>query len=288
MVGVASEKLDTAKVNVSLNQINKKDLLKFYIYSQAFVSGFNYEKQEAPGTVFSLIPIIEKIYQDEDEKIEAYQRHTELFLTEARLSHLILGITAAMEEEYATKRAIDPSSIAAIKSALMGPFAGIGDSLYHGTLRPIMAGLAVSLITASGYTNPMGAILFLIIMAGVGQMLRYFGIMQGYKQGIALVAKIQNSGLLQRLTKYASIAALVVLGGFVSSLVAVNLGFSYTAGEQVVSLQKTLDAMMPSVLPLLLTLFSYWLIDKNKIGPVPLMFLVMISGIILSLIGVLV
>lgn len=28
MVGVASEKLDTTKVNVSLNQINKKDLLK--------------------------------------------------------------------------------------------------------------------------------------------------------------------------------------------------------------------------------------------------------------------
>ena len=91
-----SESANAAQSPDTLHRLSKRDLLKLYIYSQAFVSGFNYEKQEAPGTVFSLIPVIEKVYDNEEEKVEAYRRHTELFLTEAHLSHLILGITDAM------------------------------------------------------------------------------------------------------------------------------------------------------------------------------------------------
>jgi mannose/fructose/N-acetylgalactosamine-specific phosphotransferase system component IID len=124
-------------------------------------------------------------------------------------------------------------------------------------------------------------------MAGVGQALRYLGIMYGYKQGVSLVAKIQSSGLLQKLTKYASIAACVVIGGFVSNLVAMNLALSYSAGETVVSLQETLDGMMPSMLPLALTLLCFWLIDKKKVNPVPLMFAVMIVGVLGSMAGIL-
>ena len=272
--------------NSAERRLTKKDLWRTFIYSQAFVSGFNYEKQEAPGTVFTMIPVVEKVYEKEEEKIEAYRRHTELFLTEARLSHLVLGITAAMEERNAIDKDIDPDSINAIKTALMGPMAGIGDSLYHGTLRPIAAGLAVSLITASGYTSVAGAVLFFLIMAGVGQALRFLGIFKGYEKGVELVAQIQTSGLMQKLTYLAGIAACVVIGGFTSNLVALSLPFSYTAGETVVSIQATLDSMMPGMLPLLLTLLCYWLIDKKKVNPVLLMVIVMLVGVIGYALGI--
>lgn len=55
-------------VNNDLTKLNKKDLLKMYIYSQAFVSGFNYEKQEAPGFAFSMMPVIEKVYKKKIRK----------------------------------------------------------------------------------------------------------------------------------------------------------------------------------------------------------------------------
>ena len=84
-----------------------------------------------------------------------------------------------------------------------------------------------------------------------------------------------------------TIAACVVIGGFVSNLVAMNLAVTYSAGETVVSLQETLDGMMPSMLPLALTLVCFWLIDKKKVGPVPLMFIVMILGVIGSMAGIL-
>ncbi|WP_040214987.1 PTS system mannose/fructose/sorbose family transporter subunit IID [Clostridium polynesiense] len=263
-----------------LRRLSKKDLLKMYIYSQAFVSGFNYSKQEAPGFTFSMIPVVEKVYDNEPEKIEAYKRHTELFLTEARLSHFVLGITAAMEERNAVDKDIDPISINAIKAALMGPLAGIGDSLYHGTLRPIMAGLAVSLVIGSNYTSMVGPVLFLLVMAVVGQLLRYFGIMKGYQKGVELVEKIQSGGLLQKMTRLASIAAYVVIGGFVYKFVTIKIPFAYTAGETTVAIQSVLDGMIPGLLPLLYTLLMLYLMDKKKMSPVVLMLVTMLVGVV--------
>lgn len=267
--------------------LTRSDLWKLYFYSQGFVTGFNYTKQEGPGYAFSMIPVLEKVYTDNEDKREAYNRHTELFLTEARLSHFVIGLTAAMEERYANERDIDPDSIGAIKSALMGPLAGIGDSLYHGTLRPIMAGLAISLIEASNYTNPMGAILFVLVMAVVGQGLRWFGIFKGYELGVGFVAKVQSSGLLDKLTYYAGIAAFTVIGGFAHRFVNAKLAWEYKAGETVVSLQNTMDSIMPGLIPVLYTLLMYYLLDKKKVGAVTLILITMAIGIVGVLTGIL-
>lgn len=272
--------------SVKDTKLNRRDLWKLYFYSQGFVTGFNYTKQEGPGFAFSMIPVLEKVYKNDDEKREAYNRHTELFLTEARLSHFVIGLTAAMEERYASEKDISPDSIGAIKSALMGPLAGIGDSLYHGTLRPIMAGLGISLIEASGYTNPFGAILFVLVMAFVGQALRWLGIFKGYELGVDFVAKVQSSGLLDKLTYYAGIAAFTVIGGFANRFVNIKLAWEYKAGETVVSLQNTMDNIMPGLLPVLYTLLMFYLLDKKKVGAVTLILITMVVGILGVLTGI--
>ena len=261
-------------------KLTKKDLWKLFLYSEGFVTGFNYEKQEAPGFAFSMIPVLEKVYKDPEEKKEAYRRHTELFLTEARLSHFVIGLTAAMEERNANEHDIDPVSIGAIKSALMGPLAGIGDSLYHGTLRPIMAGLAISLVIASNYTSILGPLIFVLVMAAVGQLIRWFGIFKGYEKGVEFVSAMQTSGLIGKMTKYAGIAAYVVIGGFVSNFVAMSIPWSYMAGETEVSIQSTLDSMVPGLLPVLYTLLMLWLMKKKKANPIMLMILTMVVGVV--------
>ena len=261
-------------------RLTKKDLWKLFFYSEGFVTGFNYEKQEAPGFTFSMIPVIEKVYTNEEDKKEAYRRHAELFLTEARLSHFVIGLTAAMEERNANEQDIDPVSIGAIKSALMGPLAGIGDSLYHGTLRPIMAGIAISMVIASNYTSVMGPILFVLVMGAVGQALRFMGIFKGYEKGVAFVGVMQSSGLISKMTRYAGIAAFVVIGGFVSKFVSMSIPWSYTAGETQVSIQSTLDSMVPGLLPVLYTLFMLWLMKKKKMNPIVLMIITMLIGVI--------
>lgn len=267
--------------------LTKKDLWKILIYSSAIESGCNVTKQEAPGFTQGMIPVIEKCYDKDEDKKEAYTRHTQLFLTEGHLAEFCVGVSAAMEERYANHRDIDPDSINAVKVALMGPLAGIGDSIIHGTLRPIMAGIACSLVTASSNTSALGPLLFFIVMAAVTLTIRYLGVFKGYESGMKLVASMQEGGLLNKLTKYVAIAAFIVCGGFISSLVYCSTPLTYTSGKTVISVQEMLDGLMPNLIPLLYTLLMYWLINKKRVSAVLLMLATMILGIVLVYCGIL-
>lgn len=272
---------------INETHLSKKTLWKTYMYSLAIESGCSNTKQEAPGICQGMIPVIESVYTTPQEKAEAYERHTQLFLTEGRMASFCIGVSAAMEERNAKHHDIDPESINQIKVALMGPLAGIGDSLIHGTLRPIMAGLGCSMIMASNYTSVTGTLVFLITMAVVEFAVRYFGIFKGYQGGLNLVVKLQQGGILDKITKYAGIAAALVCGGFISSLVTINLAISFQAGEEVIQLQEVLDSLMPNVLPLLLTMLMLWLMSKRKMNMIILMIAVFLLGILGVACGVL-
>ena len=273
------EAYEAEPVDTSYRVITKKDLWRTFRYALAIESGNCTTRQEADGILQGMIPVLDKVYEDKSKRAEAYQRHCELFLTEGRMASICIGISCAMEERNAKVGDIDVDSINAIKVALMGPLAGVGGSLLHGTLRPIMAGLACSMVTASGYTSAIGPFLFFAVMTIVGMAVRYFGIFKGYEGGLALVANLQEGGMLDRLTKYAGIAAFTVCGGFISSLVYVTLNVSYTQGETVIALQEVLDGLMPNLIPLLYTLLMYWLIDKKKVNIILLMFITILLGV---------
>lgn len=267
--------------------LTKSDLWKMYFYALAIESGNSTTRQEANGFTQGMIPTIEKVYSTKEEKAEAYERHMQLFLTEGRMAATCIGISAAMEERNAMVGDIDPESINAIKVALMGPLAGIGDSLIHGILRPIMVGLACSMVVASGYTSAVGPLLFLFVMAAVGLLVRYFGIFKGYEGGVSLVMNLQQGGLLDKLTKYAGIAAFIVCGGFISALVYVTLNISYTSGDTVISLQTVLEDLLPNLIPLLYTMLMYYPIDKKKMSIILLMFLTILLGVVGVYFGIL-
>ena len=210
----------------------------------------------------------------------------EYFLTNDITSAIPVGVAAAMEERYATEGDIDPDSINAVKTALMGPLAGLGDSLLNGTARPILAGIAISLITAGlGWAGP---IFFVIGMSIVSLGVRYLGVFQGYKQGVKFVEKIQSSGLISRISELAAIAAYVIVGGFIPALVVISIPIVYQSGDTVLSIQETLDGLMPGILGMLYTGLMYLLISKKKISAVKLILVTMIVGIVGTYLGILV
>ena len=276
--------VDMPEEDTSYRVITKHDLWKTFRYALAIESGNCTTRQEADGFLQGMIPVLDKVYDNKEERAEAYSRHCELFLTEGRMASFCIGISCAMEERNAKVGDIDVDSINSIKVALMGPLAGVGDSLIHGTLRPIMAGLACSMAAASGYHSAAGPILFILVMTIVGMAVRYVGIFKGYEGGLALVANLQQGGMLDRLTKYAGIAAFTVCGGFISALVYVTLNVSYVQGDTVVALQEVLDDLMPNLIPLLYTLLMYYLIDKKKVNII----LLMVATICLGCLGVVV
>lgn len=113
--------------------------------SFALQGAFNYERMQNLGYCYSMLPAIKKLYNKKENQAKAIERHLEIFNTTTVVVPAILGITAAMEEENANNPEFDESSISAVKTALMGPLAGIGDSLFWGTFRIIAAGVGVSL-----------------------------------------------------------------------------------------------------------------------------------------------
>lgn len=109
---------------------------------------------------------------------------------------------------------------------------------------------------------------------------RYLGVFKGYEKGTKLVESISESGLIDKITDIASIAAYTVVGGFVPALVVINTPISIGTGESVLILQETLDSLVPGLLGLLYTGLMYYLIVKKKMNSVLLIFMTMLVGII--------
>ena len=192
------------------NKLTKKELNQVFWRSFGMEWDWNYERQMNMAYCYCMLPVIKKLYSNKEDQIAAMQRHLEFFNTTPQLSTLILGISAAMEESNANDPDFDTESINSVKVSLMGPLAGIGDSFIWGTLRIIATGVGLSLANQG---NILGPILFLLIFNIPAQGLRYYLMNAGYKLGSGFLAKIQENGLMSKLTYAASVLGLMVVGG---------------------------------------------------------------------------
>lgn len=265
--------------------LNKRDLMKVFWRSFTMEWTWNYERQANLGYGFAMVPILEKLYKDKpEEKAEALQRHLEFFNTTPHVSTLILGISSAMEEQNSTQEDFDTSSINNVKVGLMGPLAGIGDSLLWGTLRIIATGIGTSLALQG---NILGPILFLLIFNIPHIILRYICMMGGYKLGAGFLTKMQQGGLMDKVTYGAAIVGLMSIGAMIATMVTVNIPLSYGEGDSAIIIGDILNGIIPGIIPLLFTGFIYWLVTKKKLKTTVALLLILVIGIIGSLTGIL-
>lgn len=240
--------------------LTKKDLMKTYWRSYTMEWAWNYERQSNLGYIYAIMPALRKIYKDDDVKFKkALKRHLEFFNITPWLSTFPLGISIAMEEQNALNDDFDEESINNIKIALMGPLSGIGDSFFWGTLRVIATGIGTSLAMQG---NILGPILFLIIFNVPAILARYYGMYIGYNIGASFIEKVQKTGLMDKLTYGASVLGLGVVGAMVATLVTINMPMKIGSGDDAQTVQKIFDGIVPGILPLLFTLFIFWL-DKR-------------------------
>lgn len=268
-------------------RLTKRDLWKIYFRSYWIRTVNSPDRMQSLGLTCAITPILEKYYSKEESGVIMDRYLNEYFLTNPIMSYWIIGIISSIEENIAEKRELSRDMISAVKTALMGPLAAIGDGLYNGTLRPIVAGIACSLALDGNLFAPL---LFVFIMASVNIAIRYTGIFVGYSQGATFFEKLQESGTLKKLIEAANIVAFTVVGAFATTNVSVKLGIKWMAygAEDPTTLQSIIDGIMPKILPFLFTLFTWWLIEKKRIKPISLIIAYLTLGIILSYLGILV
>lgn len=242
-------------------KITKSDLHSAYWRSFFDMASINYERFQTLGYLFSLQKVLKKLYADDKDGLtRACVRHMEMFNTMPLFIPSILGTTIAIEEKVANAEEGEDTaeleeSINNIKVGLMGPFAGIGDSLGWGTVRPVLASVGAAMALGG---SVLGPIFFLVMWNLFNFSFRYFTLIYGYNKGTSMMRDIKNSNIIEKISTGASILGLMVLGVLVASWINIKTVLELTVegpdGPVVTNIQAVLDGLIPGLLGLGLTM----------------------------------
>jgi D-glucosaminate PTS system EIID component len=242
----------------SERKLTQGDLRRaWWIWTFFNLSAFSMERMQAPAFVYMMSPILRRLYGDKPEEIrQALKRHMVFFNTEPQTGVIAHGVTAALEEQRANGAPIDDEAINAVKAGIMGPMAGIGDSMIPGTLIPILLGIGIGL---SGNGSPLGAIFYIVAYLAIILSLSYYLFMFGYRYGMNTMRELAVGGF-RRLTTSLAVLGLVTAGGIGASLIALSTPLTYTGakGQAPIKLQATLDTIFPHLIPLALVLLLWY------------------------------
>ena len=237
--------------NTPMKVLTQKDLDRMVWRSLLLQASFNYERMQACGWLYGLIPGLKKVHTNKEDLSKSMSLHMEFFNTHPFLVTFIMGLVLAMEEGKE-----DRDTIRAIKIATMGPLGGIGDSLLWLTALPVTASIGIGMAKAG---NPLGPIVFLILINIIHFALQ-FGLMNyGYQTGVSALSTLKDS--MKQVSQGASIVGLMVVGALVAQFINVPVDPTIIVGTT--PLPELLDSIMPKFLPLLYTWFIYWLMKKG-------------------------
>ena len=262
----------------------KKSWFRWIMFNQA---NYNYERMQGTGFCHAMLPIIEKLYPDDAQKrAERMKLHLNFFNTEPQWGACIIGLTAALEEKKAQgSDEISDDMITSIKSSLMGPLAGIGDTIDGGVITPLLLTLFIGISKSGNILGPIG---YIVVEATIMWSIYWFSYKLGYEKGSEAIVSLLESGKINKLILGASVMGCMVLGGLVGNFVTLKTALSFdVGGEAPFVLQEQLfDLILPGMLPLLLTLFCYWLITKKNVSSMKVILLVFAIGLVGGLLGI--
>ncbi|GGN48712.1 MULTISPECIES: PTS system mannose/fructose/sorbose family transporter subunit IID [Oceanobacillus] len=297
-------------------RLTKRDRIAIWWRSTFLQGSWNYERMQNGGWVYSMIPAIKRLYTTKEDRSAALQRHLEFFNTHPYVASPILGVTLALEEERANGAPVDDVAIQGVKVGMMGPLAGVGDPLFWFTVKPILGALAASLAMTG---NPLGPIIYFVFWNLIRMGTMWYTQELGYKAGSKITEDL-SGGLLQDITKGASILGMFILGALVNRWVSITFtpivssvklsegayidwanlpagaegiktaleqmaaGLSLSETE-ITTLQDNLDMLIPGLAPLLLTLFCMWLLNK-KVNPIVIILGLFVAGVVFHVLGI--
>lgn len=232
-------------------RLTKGDLLKHWLLGLGAEIGYNYERMQASGNLLAMVPVIRRLYTDPADISAAMKRYLVFFNTEPSfVGNIIPGTVAKLEERKANGADISDEMINGFRTGLMGPLAGVGDSLAGGIIYPI--GISLGCAMALNNHSFMGPVFFFVLFTGIMLSLGYFLYNMGYKQGGNSIMSILGEGKysITRLTDAFGILGLMVVGAMGASNVAVKTPLIFHIDQTSVVLQDVLNGLIPNLLPI--------------------------------------
>ncbi len=244
--------------------LSKKELRQIWArWGFTHLSSMSYEKLQAHAWAYAYIPFVQKYYKDDVEKQREFMlRHSMFYNTEPQTGQLINGIVTSLEEQIAMGKELDPNLPVNIKTTLMGPLAGIGDSIIQGIIVPTLLSIGMGLATGG---NPLGPLFYIVAYGIIGPLISYLSFKYGYLLGVNAVDHVVGEGA-KRITDAFNVVGVMVVGGLAASSIALSAQLSIPMGDEMMLLQDVLDGIFPGLLPLLAVLLSWWLLAKKRVS----------------------
>ncbi len=268
----------TETKKLSRKALNKSFRNWFY----GHLTCFTQEHMQTFGYMLAMLPIVEELYDTNEEQTEKVLTYSTFFNTEPQVGSIVVGITAGMEEARANGEDVDDETINGIRAGLMGPLAGMGDSLVVGTLLPILLGIALGL---SGGGSILGPVFFILTwnigMFFIMRFLYFKGYELGGKAVEFLVGEKANA-----IREAIVMLGTMVIGGVAAMWINISTSFQMlnSEGGIIVDLQKTLDSVYPNILSPVFVIGCWYLLSKKRLSPV----IVMLILVAVAFVGVLV
>lgn len=265
--------LNALKANNELSDriLDKKDLNRAWTrWRMAICHVDNVERLQGIGVAYTMSAVLPKLYPNNPEQVaEGLNRHTSFFCTENMLGGIIPGILISLEEERAigfknnqTEEELVPVElIDSIKVGMMGPFAGMGDTLNYATINPLLNAFFSTFAAAGAIWAPIvsGVIKYIVWIFEGKTMFNL-----GYKVGTQGATAVLQSGAYQKIVTFFSIIGLFVMGVFSSDFVSVKCGIMIPKVTDVVALQEILfDAIAPGILSFATVMLTYLYLKKS-------------------------
>lgn len=259
--------------------LDKKTLNKSYVrWMMHNLTSTSYEFLEAFGFAYAMEPVLKKLYKDDPDGFwAAMQRHSAFYNTEPQLGALVNGITVGLEEQHANgNENIDGEFINSLKIGLMGPLAGIGDSMIPGMLIPILLSIGLGLASGGSVLGPIFYIIaYLGIMIPGSRYLFYKGYDLGAKSVDLFVGETAK-----KVTAAITVLGTIVTGGVAASYVKVPLPIVIKMAHSTIDIQKTLDGIFPSLAPLILVYLSWFFMSKKHISPIKMILVYFVAAFV--------
>lgn len=247
------------------------------------LSSMSYEKLQAHAYAYAYIPFAKKYYANDPEaQKRLLLRHSMFFNTEPQTGQLINGIVTSLEEQIALGEDVSEELPINIKTTLMGPLAGIGDSIIQGIIVPLLLSIGMGL-AANG--SVIGPLFYMITYGLAGPLISYISYSYGYKLGVNAIDVIVGDDA-KRITDAFNVLGVMVVGGLAASNIFLSTTIQIPMGEAIQPLQNVLDGIFPQLLPLSMVLLSWWLIAKKRMTATKVILILTVIVSIGCIIGV--
>lgn len=234
--------------------LTKKELDRlFWRYQLQYLYSCNLENWHGNSYVYDMAPLYRKYY-DKEGRRAGMLRMIDFINTEQTTASVLWGILVSMEEQKALGAPVDDEMIRTVKSSLMGPLAGIGDSLIQATVLPLLTTIAISLAGTGPY-SPLGPALFIVVTPLLLWAYARLLFNKGYELGKEAISLLMGP-MMERIKTAIQLFGIIVIGALSASYVKLTTPLQFAASPDAdpVALQEIIDGVFPNLLGLLLVI----------------------------------